>query len=119
MSVTSDAFIEQVAVIGDQRKFVSALIVPAFPLLEEYARSHQISYASREELLAHPAINRLIESRIEACQKHLAPFEKIKRFTLLPEPFSIENGELTDTLKLRRRVVAEHYAQEIEKMYAE
>ena len=119
LSVTSDAFIEQVAVIGDERKFVSALIVPAFPLLEEYARSHQISYGSREELLAHPAINRLIESRIEACQKHLAPFEKIKRFTLLPAPFTIDSGELTDTLKLRRRVILERYASLIEAMYQE
>ena len=119
LSVTSDAFIEQVAVIGDERKFVSALIVPAFPLLEEYAKSHRIPYGSREELLAHPAIYRLIESRIEACQKHLAPFEKIKRFTLLSEPFTIDSGELTDTLKLRRRVILERYAPQIDAMYRE
>ena len=119
LSITSDAYIEQVAVIGDERKFVSALIVPSFPLLEEYARAHHIEYGSREELVANPAVYRLIESRIEACQKHLAAFEKIKRFTLLPQPFTMDEGELTDTLKLRRRVILERYASQIDAMYQE
>lgn len=119
LSITSDMFIDQVAVIGDERKFVSALIVPAFSLLEDYAQKHQISYESRQELLSNPAIYRLIESRIEACQKHLAAFEKIKRFTLLSAPFTMDKGELTDTLKLRRRVILQHYASEIEAMYQE
>lgn len=119
LSITSDIYIDQVAVIGDQRKFVSALIVPSYSLLEEYAKTHQIVYESREELLSNPLIYRLIESRIESCQKHLAAFEKIKRFTLMPAPFTMDSGELTDTLKLRRRVIAEHYAREIEAMYQE
>ncbi|EJW96252.1 long-chain-fatty-acid--CoA ligase, partial [gut metagenome] len=119
LSITSDPYIEQVAVIGDQRKFVSALIVPSFPMLEEYATSHQIPYSTREELLSNPVIYKFIESRIEACQTHLAAFEKIKRFTLLSKSFSMENGELTDTLKLRRRVILERYASAIEKMYEE
>lgn len=119
LSITSDAYIEQVAVIGDERKFVTALIVPSFALLEEYARTHQIAYDSREELLGNPAIYKLIESHVEACQKHLAAFEKIKRFTLLPNPFTMENGELTDTLKLRRRVILERYSSQIEAMYQE
>ena len=72
---------------------------------------------SDEELLAHPLIYKKMEARIEEKQKHLAAFEKIKRFTLLAHPFSMESGELTDTLKLRRKVVAEHYAEAIEKMY--
>ncbi len=119
LSITSDVYIDQVAVIGDERKFVSALIVPSFQLLQKYADQHQIAYSSREELLANPSIHRLIESRIEACQKHLAAFEKIKRFTLLPKPFTMESGELTDTLKLRRRVILQHYADQIAAMYQE
>ena len=119
LSITSDPYIEQVAVIGDERKFVSALIVPSYPLLEEYAAANQVTYANREELLANPKINKLIESHIEEGQKHLAAYEKIKRFTLLSAPFTMETGELTDTLKLRRRVILQRYAAQIEAMYAE
>ena len=119
LSVTSDLYIDQVAVIGDERKFVTALIVPAYPLLEEYAKSQGIHYNSIEELLANPEIYRFIAARIEARQTHLAAYEKIKRFTLLAKPFTMESGELTDTLKLRRRVIAQHYAAEIRAMYEE
>ena len=119
MSVTSDPFIEQVAVIGDERKFVSALVVPSFQLLREYADTHHVEYTSKEDLIANPAIYRLIESHIEACQTHLAAYEKIKRFTILSKPFTMETGELTDTLKLRRRVIVERYASQIEAMYKE
>lgn len=119
LSVTSDPYIDQVAVIGDQRKFVSALVVPNYALLEEYAKEQHIPYTTRAELLQNEFINKLIQAHIEEHQSELAAFEKIKRFTLLPEPFTIESGELTDTLKLRRRVVAEHYAEQIEAMYAE
>ena len=119
LSVTSDLYIDQIAVIGDERKFVTALIVPAYPLLEEYAKSQGIRYDSIEELLANPEIYRFIAARIEACQTHLAAYEKIKRFTLLAKPFTMESGELTDTLKLRRRVIAQHYAAEIRAMYEE
>ncbi len=119
LSITSDPYIDQVAVIGDQRKFVSALVVPNYTLLEEYAKEQRIDYTTREELLQHEMIHKLIQAHIEEHQSELAAFEKIKRFTLLPEPFSMESGELTDTLKLRRRVVSEHYAEQIEAMYAE
>ena len=119
LSITSDPYIEQVAVIGDERKFVSALIVPSYPLLEEYAAANQIAYANREELLANEKIHKLIESHIEEGQTHLAAYEKIKRFTLLPAPFTMDTGELTDTLKLRRRVILQRYAEQIEAMYAE
>lgn len=119
LSISSDVYIEQVAVIGDERKFVSALIVPNIGLLKEYADEQNISYESDEELLSNILIYKKIESRIEERQKHLAGFEKIKRFTLLSKPFSMEGGELTDTLKIRRRVVLQKYAKEIEAMYAE
>ncbi|MCD7838183.1 MAG: hypothetical protein LUG65_04650 [Clostridiales bacterium] len=117
--MSSDKYIEQIAVIGDQRKFISALIVPSYPLLEEYAASKGIEYNSREELVTNHEIIRLIESHIEEHQKNLASYEKIKRFTLLPQPFTMEGRELTDTLKLRRPVVLQKYADEIEAMYAE
>lgn len=117
--MSSDKYVEQIAVIGDQRKFVSALIVPAYPLLEQYADQKGIVYNNREELVNNSDIIRMIENRIEEHQKNLASYEKIKRFTLLAEPFTMEGRELTDTLKLRRPVVAQKYAAQIEAMYAE
>lgn len=118
MVMSGDNYIEQIAVIGDQRKFVSALIVPAYPLLEQYAGEKGISFESREELVKNKDIIRFIEARVEEHQKNLASYEKIKRFTLLPEPFMM-GCELTDTLKLRRPVVLQKYATEIEAMYEE
>lgn len=118
MVMSGDNYIEQIAVIGDQRKFVSALIVPAYPLLEKYAGEKGISFESREELVKNKDIIRFIEARVEEHQKNLASYEKIKRFTLLLEPFMM-GCELTDTLKLRRPVVLQKYATEIEAMYEE
>lgn len=118
MVMSGDNYIEQIAVIGDQRKFVSALIVPAYPLLEKYTGEKGISFESREELVKNKDIIRFIEARVEEHQKNLASYEKIKRFTLLPEPFMM-GCELTDTLKLRRPVVLQKYATEIEAMYEE
>ena len=118
MVMSGDNYIEQIAVIGDQRKFVSALIVPAYPLLEKYAGEKGISFESREEVVKNKDIIRFIEARVEEHQKNLASYEKIKRFTLLPEPFMM-GCELTDTLKLRRPVVLQKYATEIEAMYEE
>lgn len=118
MAMSGDSCIEQIAVIGDQRKFVSALIVPAYPLLERYAEEKGIPFGSREELMSNKDIIRFIEARIEEHQANLASYEKIKRFTLLPEPFMM-GCELTDTLKLRRPVVLQKYAALIEAMYEE
>ncbi len=112
-----DKYIEQVAVIGDQRKYVTALIIPAFEALKEYARKKGISFNSLEDLVENAEIRKFIEERIERLQKGLAGFEKIKKFTLLPKEFTIENGELTNTLKIRRPAINSHYASEIEAMY--
>lgn len=114
-----DKYIDQIAVIADQRKFVSALIIPDYALLEEYARGHGIAFTSREELCADPGIHAMMAERIETLQQQLASYEKIKRFTLLPDHFTMERGELTNTLKIRRKVLAKNYAREIEKMYEE
>lgn len=119
MALSGDMYIEQIAVLGDQRKFVSALIVPAYPLLEKYAKEKGLIFESREELVGHKEIIRLIETHVEELQKNLASYEKIKRFTLLPQPFTMEGRELTDTLKLRRPVVLQKYADQIEAMYVE
>ena len=114
-----DKYVEQVAVIADQRKFVSALIVPAYPLLEEYARDNGIQFKDREELCANPKIIKMVAERIDTLQQTLANYEKIKRFTLLPHHFSLERGEITNTLKIKRGVLNKNYAAEIEKMYIE
>ena len=114
-----DKFVDQIAVIADQRKFVSALIVPDFNLLEEYARDNGVKADSREELCRHPKVMAMMTERVETLQQGLASYERIKRFTLLPNPFSMENGELTNTLKIRRNVLVKNYASEIEEMYQE
>ncbi|MGL4466834.1 MAG: AMP-dependent synthetase/ligase, partial [Plesiomonas shigelloides] len=112
-----DRFIEQIAVIADTRKFVSALIVPCFESLEDYARSVNIKYQDRMELLRHSQVMEMFEQRLKAMQKELARFEQVKRFTLLPEAFTMERGELTPTLKLRRKIITQRYEREIEAMY--
>lgn len=114
-----DKFVEQVAIIADQRKFVSALIVPEFGLLEKWAKDHNISFADREELCANERVNEMMKDRIETLQQHLAQYEQIKRFTLLAHHFSMESGELTNTLKLKRSVVVKNYADTINAMYEE
>jgi long-chain acyl-CoA synthetase len=114
-----DKFIDQIAIIADQRKFVSALIIPVYPLLEEYAREHHIPFENREQLCADPKINEMMKERIDTLQQQLAHYEQIKRFTLLPHHFSMEKGELTNTLKIKRRVLNENYKREIDAMYLE
>ena len=114
-----DRYIDQIAIIADQRKFVSALIVPVYGFVKEYAEEKGIKYKDMEELLKHPKIVGLFRARIDTLQQQFAHYEQIKRFTLLPEPFSMERGELTNTLKLKRSVVAKNYSEQIEKMYEE
>ncbi len=114
-----DKFVDQIAVIADEHKFVSALIVPEFRLLEDYAREHHIAFATREDLCANADIHKMLMERIETLQQQLASYEKIKRFTLLAHHFSMESGELTNTLKLKRAVINKNYKDVIEKMYEE
>ena len=114
-----DKYIDQIAVIADERKFVSALIVPEYRLLEEYAKANGMEYGSMEELCADKRINEMIKERIDTLQQQLAYYEQVKRFTILPKPFTMDNGELTNTLKLKRRVVNENYKAAIDKMYEE
>ena len=114
-----DKYIDQICIIADQRKFVSALIVPVYSLLEEYAQAHGISFSNREELCANPVIVEMMKERIDTLQQQLAHYEQVKRITLLPHHLSMEKGELTNTLKIRRRVLNDNYKAEIDKMYEE
>lgn len=114
-----DKFIDQICIIADQRKFVSALIIPVYSLLEEYAREHNIPFENHEQLCKDPKINEMMKERIDTLQQQLAHYEQIKRFTLLPHHFSMEKGELTNTLKIKRRVLNQNYAKEIDAMYEE
>ena len=114
-----DRYIDQIAIIADQRKFVSALIVPTYSLVEKIAREQGIVWKDRAELMSHPAIVAFYRDRIDTLQQQFAHYEQIKRFTLLPEPFSMERGELTNTLKLKRSVVARNYKEIIDRMYEE
>ncbi|SJZ87147.1 long-chain-fatty-acid--CoA ligase-like protein [Vibrio cincinnatiensis] len=116
-AIGKDHFIEQIAVIADTRKFVSALIVPCFDTLESYAKELNIKYHDRIELLKHSQIIELFEKRVNELQKGLAKFEQVKRFKLLPKAFSMDEGELTPTQKLRRKVINDRYQQEIDEMY--
>ena len=117
-SLGQDKFIEQVAIIGDGRKYVSALIVPDFEELQAYARKQKINFNEVEDLVNNPDIHKMIEQRIEGYQKNLASYEQVKRFVLLPRPFTMEAGELTNTLKIRRSVINKRYARLIDAMYA-
>ena len=116
--ISEDKYIEQVAVIADERKFVSALIVPDFEVLKQYAEKQQIAFTTLEELVSDPRIHNMIVGRIELLQSQFTSYEKVKKITLLSKPFSVESGELTNTLKLRRKVILEKYADVIDKMYS-
>ncbi|MDD7404872.1 MAG: long-chain fatty acid--CoA ligase [Bacteroidales bacterium] len=112
-----DKFIEQVAIIGDQRKYVTAIIIPAFDALKEYAAKRKIVYKTVDDLVKNSEIYRMIEDRINRLQKNFASFEQVKKFTLLAHEFTMESGELTNTLKIRRSVINKLYKKEIEAMY--
>ncbi len=116
-TVGKDLFIDQLAVIGDKRKYISALVVPAFDALADWARKQKLSFESHEELVRLPEVLRLMTLRIRDQSRQLAPFEKIKRFTLMAKQFSMQAGEITPTLKVRRRVIKEKYRELIERMY--
>ena len=114
-----DKYIDQIAVIADQRKFVSALVVPEFRLVEEWARDHGLSFQNREELCQNKKVYEMLMERVDTLQQSLAHYEQIKRIALIPHHFSMENGELTNTLKLKRPVVSKNYKDVIDAMYKE
>ncbi len=118
-SLKLNALIGTAAVLGDRRKFPAVLVSPNFGLLEDWARSHNVSFSSREELVASPKVQALYEQIIEELNKNLARFEKLKRVLLVADEFSIANGILTPSMKLKRRVVEERYRKQIDELYAQ
>ncbi|AHG75120.1 long-chain-fatty-acid--CoA ligase [Mannheimia varigena USDA-ARS-USMARC-1296] len=115
--IGKDKFIEQIAIIADAKKYVSALIVPCFDSLEEYAKKLNIHYQDRLELIKNAEVVKMFEQRINELQKDLASFEQIQKFTLLSQAFTTKMEEITPTLKLRRKVILERYKEQIEQMY--
>jgi len=113
----SSKYIEQFMLIGDRRMFLTALIVPDFDALKEFADGNNIPYSSNADLAKHPSINELMDKEIGLIQKDLANYERVRRFTLLERQFSIEEGELTPTQKVRRRTIEDRYQNIIEGMY--
>lgn len=113
----SSKYIEQLMLIGDRRMYLTALIVPDFDALKEYADAHHLPHTGPSDLVRLPQINELIEQDIDEIQKDLANFERVRRFTLLDRQFTVEEGELTPTQKVRRAVVEQKYAHLIEPMY--
>ncbi len=110
-------YIDQFILIGDRRKFLSALIVPDFDAIKEYADSHKIPYSKMDDLVKKEEVYKLIDGEMSKFQKRLANFEKVRKFSLLDKPFSIESGEITPSLKVKRKVVEEKYKSLIERMY--
>lgn len=117
--LAENKYIDEVAVIGDRRKFVTALVVPNLSQLRVWAKSKDIEADDSETLMQDKRVMSFIMSEIEAYQKDIADFEKIKRITLLPHHFSIMNGEVTNTMKVRRPIVARNYSDLIERMYSD
>ncbi len=114
-----DRYIDEIAIIADERKFVSALVIPDYKSLEQWARGKAIAFDSRESLCANPLVTQMVLERIQMLQQEFAHYEQVKRITLLPHPFSMEKGELTNTLKMRRPVISHNYKSLIDKMYEE
>lgn len=117
LRIGEDKFIDQIAVIGDERQYITALIIPAYDALKEYAKINQIHFHKKEDLTKNSHIHQMIVERIDELQKNFAKYEQIKRISLLAVPFSLDGGELTNTLKLRRGFIVQRYKTEIEEMY--
>ncbi|MDR1682895.1 MAG: long-chain fatty acid--CoA ligase [Candidatus Symbiothrix sp.] len=113
----ADKYIDSAIIIADQRKYVSALIIPDFGEVKKYAEKLKLVFDSPAELYRHQPIIDLLDERIQSMQNEFSNYEQIKRFTLLAEPFSIQSGELTNTLKMKRAFIAEKYKEEIDNMY--
>jgi long-chain acyl-CoA synthetase len=118
-ALKTSPYILNAMVLGDKRKFIVALIVPNPVTVSARLADQGVKFASNEEMAAHPAVRALIEAEVKRLTIHLAQYESIKRFALLPEDFTFDNGSLTFTLKLKRRVVEQHYKNIIEFLYAD
>ncbi len=118
-SLKLNSLVGVAAILGDRRKFAAVIVSPNFVALEQWARANNIPFSSRLELVANPKIQSLYEEIVEGINQNLARFEKLKRVLLVADEFTAENGVLTPTLKLKRRVIEERYRQQIDELYAQ
>ena len=115
--LTDDNFIEQAMVIGDEKPYVTAFVVPNFEALKDYAKLMEIKYLNMEELLSHSSIKEFYDKKVSELQKELAGFEKIKKFKLMAKEFTMEKGELTPTLKIKRKIIVKKFQDFIHDLY--
>jgi long-chain acyl-CoA synthetase len=118
-ALKNNVLVAQAAVIGEKRKYASVIISPNFPLLEDWARANGVAFSNREDLVHHAQVHKLYQGIVEELNKNLAHFETIKKILVVPDEFSIATGEITPTLKLKRRVVESKYKQQIDELYQE
>jgi long-chain acyl-CoA synthetase len=118
-ALKANALIAQAAVVGDRRKYASVIISPHFPLLEDWARANAVPFNSRAELVNAPKVRELYRGIVEDLNKKLAQFETIKKILVVPEEFTVATGEITPTLKLKRRIIEAKYKEQIEELYRE
>src|SRR5262249_22921751 len=118
-ALKNNVLVAQAAVIGDRRKYASVIISPHFPLLEDWARANSVTFASHHDLVDAPKVRELYRGIVEDLNKKLAQFETIKKILVVPDEFTIATGEITPTLKLKRRVIEAKYKDQIEALYQE
>jgi len=116
--ICQSEFVEQAVIVGDKRKYVSALIVPDFERLRAWAKEQGIEQKDKTNLVAERRVSDMMKGEVNRLTRELADYEKVKRIVLLPNEFSIDGGELTPTLKVRRRIVEEKYGSLIESLYS-
>jgi long-chain acyl-CoA synthetase len=118
-ALKANVLIAQAAVLGDKRKYASVILSPHFPVLQDWAHANGVSFASRQELVASPKVRELYKGIVEDLNKRLAHFETIKKIIVVPDEFTVATGEITPTLKLKRRVIEAKYKQQIDELYQE
>ncbi|MDR2843529.1 MAG: long-chain fatty acid--CoA ligase [Candidatus Symbiothrix sp.] len=119
MRLMNNKYVDSAIIIADRKKYVTALIIPLFAEIKKFANAHSIAYDTSEDLCNNPRIKALFDKDIQEMQHEFANYEQIKRFALLPEPFTIQTGELTNTLKMKRAFISEKYKEVINKLYDE
>ena len=118
-ALKANVLVAQAAIIGDKRKYASVIISPHFPLLEDWARANGVIFSSNQELVHHPKVRELYRGIVEDLNKKLAQFETIKKIIIVPDEFTVAGGEITPTLKLKRRIIETKYRQQIDELYQE
>jgi len=118
-ALKANVLIAQAALIGDRRKYASVIISPHFPLLEDWAHANGVTFHNHQELVASTKVRELYRGIVEDLNKKLAHFETIKKILVVPDEFTVAGGEITPTLKLKRRIIEAKYKQQIEELYQE